>query len=136
MLASLEPLILVFHVLICVFLVVTILLQAGKGADLGAAFGAGSSQSLFGARGAATFLTKLTTVVAILFLATSLTLATLHKDRSQNNTNLKESVIPVEKKKEEVKPEEKKEEEKTEEKKEESKTEENSKPEEKTPENK
>lgn len=135
MLASLEPLILVFHVLICVFLVVAILLQAGKGADLGAAFGAGSSQSLFGARGAATFLTKLTTVVAILFLATSLTLATLHKDRSQNNTNLKESVIPVEKKKEEVKPEEKKEE-KTEEKKEESKTEENSKPEEKTPENK
>lgn len=136
MLASLEPLILVFHVLICVFLVVTILLQAGKGADLGAAFGAGSSQSLFGARGAATFLTKLTTVVAILFLATSLTLATLHKDRSQNNTNLEESVIPVEQKKEEVKPEEKKEEEKTEEKKEESKTEENSKPEEKTPENK
>lgn len=135
MLASLEPLILVFHVLICVFLVVAILLQAGKGADLGAAFGAGSSQSLFGARGAATFLTKLTTVVAILFLATSLTLATLHRDRSQNNTNLEESVIPVEKKKEEVKPEEKKEE-KTEEKKEESKTEENSKPEEKTPENK
>lgn len=135
MIASLEPLILVFHVLICVFLVVAILLQAGKGADLGAAFGAGSSQSLFGARGAATFLTKLTTVVAILFLATSLTLATLHKDRSQNNTNLKESVIPVEKKKEEVKPEEKKEE-KTEEKKEEEKTEENSKPEEKTPENK
>ena len=136
MLASLEPLILVFHVLICVFLVVTILLQAGKGADLGAAFGAGSSQSLFGARGAATFLTKLTTVVAILFLATSLTLATLHKDRSRYNTNFEESVIPVEQKKEEVKPEEKKEEEKTEEKKEESKTEENSKPEEKTPENK
>lgn len=135
MLASLEPLILVFHVLICIFLVVAILLQAGKGADLGAAFGAGSSQSLFGARGAATFLTKLTTVVAILFLATSLTLATLHKDRSQNNTNLEKSVIPAEEKKEEVKPEEKKEE-KTEEKKEESKTEENPKPEEKTPENK
>ena len=140
MLASFEPLILVFHIIICVFLIVTILLQAGKGADLGAAFGAGSSQSLFGARGASTFLTKLTTVVAILFLATSLSLATIHRDRTQDNINGDESVIPVEEKKtdekkgDETKPQE--EEKKTEEKKEDSKTEENSKPAEETPENK
>ncbi len=77
-----EPVILVVHFLICVFLVIVILLQAGKGADMGAAFGAGSSQTLFGARGAATFLQKMTAVVAISFLVTSLALASIHKNRS------------------------------------------------------
>lgn len=61
----------VLHVLICLFLIGIVLLQRGKGADLGATFG-GSSQTLFGSRGAATFLNKLTTVAAILFMFTSL----------------------------------------------------------------
>jgi len=78
-LSNLEPVILVIHFMICIFLVVVILLQAGKGADMGAAFGAGGSQSLFGARGAATFLQKMTTGVAIGFLLTSITLASIHK---------------------------------------------------------
>jgi preprotein translocase subunit SecG len=67
-------LILIIHVLVCFFLIAIVLLQSGKGAELGAAFG-GSSQTLFGSRGAATFLNKLTTVAAIVFMITSLTLA-------------------------------------------------------------
>jgi preprotein translocase subunit SecG len=52
-----------------------VLLQTGKGADMGAAFGGGSSQTLFGSTGASTFLSKATTVAAIVFMLTSLTLA-------------------------------------------------------------
>lgn len=62
----------VIHVALCFFLIIVILLQAGKGADIGAAFGAGSSQTLFGPRGAATLLNKMTAVVAIAFLGTTL----------------------------------------------------------------
>lgn len=76
-----EPIILALHIVICVFLVITILLQAGKGADMGAAFGAGSSQTLFGARGAATFLSKITTSAAMIFLLTSVSLASIHRNR-------------------------------------------------------
>lgn len=79
---NLEPFILTLHFVICVFLIIVILLQAGKGADMGAAFGAGSSQTLFGARGAATFLQKITSIAAILFLVTSISLAAINKNRS------------------------------------------------------
>jgi len=64
----------VIHVLICLFLIAVVLLQSGKGAEIGAAFG-GSSQTLFGSRGAASFLGKMTTGAAIAFMLTSLTLA-------------------------------------------------------------
>jgi preprotein translocase subunit SecG len=67
-----------FHFFICVFLMVLILLQAGKGADIGAAFG-GASQTVFGGRGPATFLSKLTTIAAVLFMISSITLAHLSK---------------------------------------------------------
>ncbi len=69
----------VFHFLICIFMIIIVLLQAGKGADIGATFGGGGSQTVFGPRGAATFLSKLTTVAAILFLLTSGYLAWLPK---------------------------------------------------------
>lgn len=62
------------HVVACVFLIVVVLLQQGKGADVGALFGGGGSQSLFGASGAGNFLTRLTTGMAIAFMATSLIL--------------------------------------------------------------
>jgi len=68
----------VFHYFICTFLIILILLQAGKGADIGAAFG-GASQTVFGSRGPATFLSKLTTISAVLFLMTSITLAHISK---------------------------------------------------------
>ena len=62
------------HVVACIFLIVVVLLQQGKGADVGAVFGGGGSQSLFGASGAGNFLTRLTTGMAIAFMATSLIL--------------------------------------------------------------
>jgi len=68
--------ILIIHILVCFALIAIVLLQSGKGAELGAAFG-GSSQTLFGSRGAATFLNKMTTVIAVVFMITSLTLAVL-----------------------------------------------------------
>ena len=67
-------LLLVVHVMVCFFMIFIVLIQSGKGAELGAAFG-GSGQTLFGARGAATILSKMTTGAAILFMLTSLTLA-------------------------------------------------------------
>ncbi len=62
------------HILVCVLLVVIVLLQSGKSADLAGAFGGYGSQSTFGPRGAATFLSKMTTTLAILFMITSLLL--------------------------------------------------------------
>ena len=64
------------HIFVCLFLIAVVLLQSGKGAEIGAAFG-GSSQTLFGSRGAATFLSKMTTIAAVVFMITSLTLAVI-----------------------------------------------------------
>ena len=60
------------HVFACIFLIAVVLLQTGKGADMGAVFGGGSSETVFGSSGAGNFLTKLTTGIAILFMLTSL----------------------------------------------------------------
>lgn len=68
-------LLLVAHVLIAVGLIALVLLQQGKGADTGAAFGAGASGTVFGSRGSASFLTRTTGVLAALFFITSLSLA-------------------------------------------------------------
>jgi preprotein translocase subunit SecG len=69
-----ETLILVVHFIVALFLIGTILLQSGKGADIGAAFGAGSSQTVFGPRGATTILHKMTVAAAAIFLMTSFSL--------------------------------------------------------------
>jgi preprotein translocase subunit SecG len=76
-------LITILHILICFVLITTVLLQAGKGANMGAAFG-GSSQTVFGSTGAGTFLGKLTAGVAVVFMLTSLTLTYMaaHKGSS------------------------------------------------------
>lgn len=63
------------HVLVSFFLVAVVLLQSGKGAEMGASFGSSGSQSVFGAGGGTTFLSKMTTGAAIIFMLTSLTLA-------------------------------------------------------------
>ncbi|HUS06536.1 MAG TPA: preprotein translocase subunit SecG [Bryobacteraceae bacterium] len=65
------------HIIVCVFLVIVVLLQSGKAADLAGAFGGMGSQTAFGPRGAATVLSKATTIAAGLFMVTSLTLAVL-----------------------------------------------------------
>lgn len=70
-----------FHLIVALALVAVVLLQGGKGADIGAAFGGGASQTVFGSRGATTFLAKLTTAGAILFMLTSLGLAVLSAER-------------------------------------------------------
>ena len=63
------------HVLVCIALILVVLLQAGKGAEIGAAFGSGSSQTVFGARGAGSFLGKMTAAAAVIFMLTSLVLS-------------------------------------------------------------
>ena len=65
------------HLLLCVSLIVLVLLQQGKGADMGAAFGGGSN-TLFGAAGATAFITKLTTGIAISFMVTSILLVNMY----------------------------------------------------------
>ncbi len=65
------------HVIICVFLIIVVLLQSGKAADLAGAFGGMGSQTVFGPRGTATVLSKATTIAASLFMVTSLALAIL-----------------------------------------------------------
>jgi preprotein translocase subunit SecG len=66
-----SALITLLHVFVCLVLVIAVLLQSGKSADLAGAFGGGGSQSTFGPRSAATILSKLTTICAVLFMVTS-----------------------------------------------------------------
>jgi len=68
-------LLLIIHVAVCFALILIVLLQGGKGADIGATFGAGSSQTVFGATGGQSFMGKLTTGAAVIFMLTSLFLA-------------------------------------------------------------
>jgi preprotein translocase subunit SecG len=65
----------IIHVIVCLFLILVILLQAGKGGGMGAAFGGSATQTVFGGRGAATFLSKLTATMAFIFMLTSMLLA-------------------------------------------------------------
>jgi preprotein translocase subunit SecG len=74
----------VLHVLVAFIMIGVILLQSGKGAEIGAAFG-GSSQTVFGARGASTLLSKLTAISAAIFMVTSLSLAILSKQRNYSS---------------------------------------------------
>ncbi|MFO1504642.1 MAG: preprotein translocase subunit SecG [Steroidobacteraceae bacterium] len=71
----LQSILMVIHILSAAFIVVLVLIQRGKGADAGAGFGAGASGTVFGARGAATALSRATAVLAGVFMVTSLTLA-------------------------------------------------------------
>ena len=78
-------LLVIVHVIVCTLMIGAILLQSGKGAEIGAAFG-GSSQTVFGSRGPANFLSKFTVVTALVFMLTSLSLAILAKDRNFSST--------------------------------------------------
>ena len=68
--------IIIIHIIVCIALILIVLLQSGKGAEMGAAFG-GSSQTIFGGAGPAPFLSKITTIAAVVFMLTSLALAYL-----------------------------------------------------------
>ncbi len=82
------------HVLVCIALIAIVLLQGGKGADIGASFGAGSSHTVFGAAGGQSFLGKLTTSAAIIFMLTSLTLAYFWGQAGSSSV-MPESVAPA-----------------------------------------
>jgi preprotein translocase subunit SecG len=69
-----QELILLIHVFACITLIVLVLMQHGKGADVGAVLGSGASQTVFGSRGSASFIVRATVLVAIVFFITSLTL--------------------------------------------------------------
>ncbi|MFH1980296.1 MAG: preprotein translocase subunit SecG [Pseudomonadota bacterium] len=83
------------HVVVCIALILIVLLQTGKGADMGAAFGAGSSSTLFGSTGASTFLSKMTTVAAVIFMLTSLSLAYFSGNPSGGKSIMMEEKAPV-----------------------------------------
>jgi preprotein translocase subunit SecG len=90
-----SALLIVLHIVVCIALIMIVLLQTGKGADMGAAFGGGASQTLFGSTGASTFLSKATTVAAIVFMLTSLGLAYMSGSQPQSSIML-ETKAPIE----------------------------------------
>ena len=93
-------LLIVIHVIVCLFLIIIVLLQHGKGADVGATFG-GSSQTLFGTEGPLPLLNKITTFAAIIFMLTSVTLAYFSSSTSTGsvmNELKKKQSVEVEKK--------------------------------------
>ena len=94
-----QTVLLVVHVLIAMGLIGMILIQHGKGADMGAAFGSGASSTVFGSRGAGSFLTRFTATLAALFFVTSLSLAFLASKsafkRTDSVIDRVEQVIPV-----------------------------------------
>src|SRR5215471_17711616 len=81
----------IVHVLVCLFLIVVVLLQSGKAADLAGAFGGMGSQTAFGPRGSATLLSKATTISAILFMVTSLSLSIVASRSAGLGTSVLES---------------------------------------------
>ena len=88
-------LVLTLHVTCCILLILIVLLQSGKGAEMGVSLGGGAGQTLFGAGGPATILTKITTGVAILFMITSLSLAYMSGHRADSSVMTNTS-IPAE----------------------------------------
>ena len=80
-----HTLVIIIHIIACFLMIGAILLQSGKGAEIGAAFG-GSSQTVFGSRGPANFLSKFTVVVAAVFMLTSMGLAILAKEKTFSST--------------------------------------------------
>lgn len=85
----------IIHVIVCFFLVVVVLLQSGKAADLAGAFGGMGSQTAFGPRGAATVLSKATTIAAGLFMITSLSLSVMATRQGQTGSTVLERAAPA-----------------------------------------
>lgn len=93
---TLQKAVLIGHTLIALLIIVLVLLQRGKGADAGAAFGAGASGTVFGARGSSSFFSRATAVCATLFFVSSLTLAYLSSQGSAAPASLLEDAPAVE----------------------------------------
>ena len=93
---NLQTTFLIIHTIIALAIIGLVLLQRGKGADAGAAFGAGASGTVFGARGSSSFFSRATAVLATAFFATSLTLAYLSSQRTTDPESLLENAPAVE----------------------------------------
>jgi len=85
--------VLTVHILVAVAIIGLVLMQHGKGADMGAAFGSGASGSLFGATGSANFLSRTTGVLAAVFFATSLTLAYIGSNKPKTTGSLMQDTV-------------------------------------------
>jgi preprotein translocase subunit SecG len=85
----------IIHVIVCAFLIIVVLLQSGKSADIAAAFGGMGSQTAFGPRGAATVLSKATTWSAVIFMITSITLSIFSTRSSGNSGSVLNSMKPA-----------------------------------------
>ena len=90
-----QMLIIVLHILAALFVIGLILIQQGKGADMGASFGAGASQTLFGSRGSGNALTRMTAILVAIFFATSLALSVLAKNNSVRAGQVDLPAMPV-----------------------------------------
>jgi preprotein translocase subunit SecG len=93
---NIQTTLLIIHTLIALSIIGLVLLQRGKGADAGAAFGAGASGTVFGARGSSSFFSRATAVLATAFFATSLTLAYMSSQRTSGPESLLENAPAVE----------------------------------------
>ena len=93
---NIQKIALVVHTLIALAIIALVLLQRGKGADAGAAFGAGASGTVFGARGSGSFFSRMTAILATAFFVSSLTLAYISSQRTSGTESLLEGAVPVE----------------------------------------
>jgi preprotein translocase subunit SecG len=91
-----QKVVLIAHTFIAIIIIALVLLQRGKGADAGAAFGAGASGTVFGARGSSNFFSRATAVLAAVFFASSLTLAYMSSQRAESPSSLIERAPAVE----------------------------------------
>jgi len=101
---TIQKIVLITHTVIAIGIIALVLLQRGKGADAGAAFGAGASGTVFGARGSSSFFSRATAVLATAFFASSLALAYLSSQRSEAPDSLLENAPVVEAEAEAVTP--------------------------------
>jgi len=93
---TMQSIVLIGHTLVAVLIIVLVLLQRGKGADAGAAFGSGASGTVFGARGSSSFFSRATGILATIFFISSLTLAYMSSQRSSGPESLLENASSIE----------------------------------------
>ncbi len=88
-------LLVIIHIIVSVFLIGVVLIQRGKGSEMGAAFGSTSSQTVFGSRGPGSFLSKLTTIAAVIFIITSFSLAFVGSDKGGSSVIPEQTEVPA-----------------------------------------
>ena len=93
---TMQSIVLIGHTLVAVLIIILVLLQRGKGADAGAAFGSGASGTVFGARGSSSFFSRATGILATIFFISSLTLAYMSSQRSSGPESLLENASSIE----------------------------------------